>query len=39
MGKTYPIFNNVNFNMVIFGKENKAKVDVQAEYSQDRKQW
>ena len=38
-GKTYPLLNNCQFNVVVFGNEAKGRVDVKAEYSKDVNGW
>lgn len=38
-GKRYPMLSNCNFNLTVFGEHDKARIDVQAEYLKDVKEW
>ena len=38
-GKTWPLFNNCAFNVIVFGNEAKGRVDVKAEYSKEINGW
>lgn len=38
-GKKYPMLNNCNFNLTVFGQQSKARFDVKAEYEKETSEW
>jgi hypothetical protein len=38
-GKTYPFWNTCNFDLIVFGSKEKAKVNIVAERTRAEKTW
>ena len=38
-GKTYPLLNSCNFNVIVFGNQAKGRIDVKAEYERGINAW
>ena len=38
-GKTYPLLTKANFDMVIFGNQQKGKIKVVADFKKEKNQW
>jgi len=38
-GKTWPLFNTCSFNVIVFGNNDKGRINVKAEYNKENNAW